>query len=159
VNLFNHHFMDLSGARIYLERYRNQPCLIVNIATESRFLPQLTRLQQLHTQFNRHGLIVLAVPSNDFDEEPRDEPAIEAFLRENYPYSYIVSQRYALSGPQAHPLFREILQEKGSAALPRGTFSKYLFDRRGELLEQWAPEVMPDDPMLIRSINQQLGGA
>lgn len=158
MNLFNHFFMDLSGARIYLERYRNQPFLIVNIATDSRFLPQLTRLQQLHTQFSRHGLVVMAIPSNDFGEEPRNEEEIDAFLRENYPTSFIITQRYALSGAEAHPLFREILQERGSTLLPQGTFYKYLFDRRGELVEHFPPETLPDDPMLIRSVNQQLGG-
>lgn len=158
MNLFNHHFMDLSGARIYLERYRNQPFLIVNIATESRFVPQLQRLQQLHTQFNHHGLVVIAIPCNDFDEEPRDDTEIDRFLRENYPSSFIVTQRYALTGPDAHPLFREMLQERGASTLPRGTFTKYLFNRRGDLAEQFPPETMPDDPSLVRSINQQLGG-
>ncbi len=158
MNLFNHLFMDLSGARIYLERYRNQPFLLVNIATESRFVPQLKRLQQLHTQFNRHGLVVVALPCNDFGEEPRDEAGIDEFLRENYPSSFIVTQRYATTGVEAHPLFREMLQEKGSANLPRATFNKYLFDRRGELAEHFPPETLPDDPTLIRAINQQLGG-
>jgi glutathione peroxidase len=158
VNLFNHHFIDLSGVRIYTERYRNQPFLIVNVATESRFVPQLRQLQQLHTQLGRHGLVIVAMPCTDFDEEPRDEAAIESFLRENYPYSYLVTQRYEVTGPGAHPLFKEMLQEKGAAILPRGSFHKYLFDRRGELAEHWKPEVLPDDPMFIRQINQQLGG-
>lgn len=158
MNLFNHHFMDLSGARIYLERYRNQPFLIVNFATESRFAPQLKRIQQLHTQLSRHGLVIIAIPTNDFDEEPRDEAGIDEFLRENYPSSFIVTQRYATSGPEAHPLFREMLQERGASVLPRGTFYKYLFNRRGDLVEHFAPEKMPDDPMVIRIINEQLGG-
>lgn len=158
MNLYDHHFMDLSGARIYTERYRNQPFLIVNIATESRFLPQVKQLQQLHSRFGRHGLVIMAIPGTDFGEETRDEAAIEAFLRENYPYSYIVTRRYALTGAQAHPLFREMLQEKGLPMLPRGSFYKYLFDRRGELLERWGPEVPPDDPGLVRTISQQLGG-
>lgn len=157
MNLFNHYFMDLSGARIYLEHYRNQPFLIVNIATESRFLPQLKRLQQLHTEFSRHGLVILAIPGNDFDEEPRDEAEIDQFLRQNYPTSFIITQRYAVTGPEAHPLFREVLQERGNAMLPQGSFSKYLFDRRGELAERFQPEILPDDPMLVRSINHQLG--
>ena len=158
MNLFNHHFMDLSGARIYLERYRNQPSLLINIATEGLFVTQLQGLQQLHTQFNRHGLVVIALPCNDFGEEPRDEAGIEEFLKENYPYSYIVTQRYATTGPEAHSLFREMLQERGASSLPRATFNKYLFDRRGELAEHFPPETLPDDPMLVRSINQQLGG-
>lgn len=157
MNLFNHHFIDLSGARIYLERYRNQPFLLVNVATGGRFAPQLERLQQIHTQFGLHGLVVLAVPSNDFGDEPRDAEGIEDFLRENYPFSYIVTRPCAVTGVEAHPLFREMLQEKGSAALPTGSFCKYLFDRRGELVEHWGSHVQPDEPGLVRSINQHLG--
>lgn len=157
MNLFNHHFMDLSGARIYLERYRNQPLLVVNIATESRFTPQLKRIQQLHVQFSYHGLVIIAIPTNDFDEEPRDEAEIEQFLQENYPSSFLVTQRYATTGPEAHSLFQTMLRERGSSVLARGTFNKYLFDRRGELAEHFTPEMLPDDPMLIRSINRQLG--
>lgn len=157
MNLYNHHFVGLDGVRIYLERYRNQPFLIVNVATEGRFAPQLTRLQQVYTQFRHHGLVVLAIPSNDFGEEPRDEDEIAAFLRENYPVSFLVTRRYATSGPEAHPLFRDMLQERGSGILPRATYHKYLFDRRGELVDNWQPHVMPDDPMLVRTINQNLG--
>jgi len=158
VNLFNHHFVDLSGARIYLERYRNQPFLIVNIATEARFTPQIKGLQQLHTQFRRHGLMVVAVPCNDFGEEPREEAEIDHFLRENYPATFIVTRRYATRGPEAHPLFRELLQEHGSSILPRGSFSKYLFDRRGTLVKRFHAETLPDDPGLTRHVNQRLGG-
>lgn len=157
LNIFNHHFIDLSGVRIYLERYRNQPILLVNIATEARFLPQITRLQRLHTRFERNGLVTIALPCNDFGEEPRDEPEIGEFLRENYPVSFIVTQRYAVTGREAHPLFRNMIQERGTEMLPTGTFYKYLFDRSGELAEHWAPEVMPDDPALIRAIEQHLG--
>lgn len=149
--------MNLTGAPVYLERYRNQPFLVVNLATEARFTPQISRLQQLHTQLSRHGLVVLGIPCNDWDEEPRNEAEIDEFLRENYPVSFIVTQRYAVTGPQAHPLFREMLQEHSNAMLPDGTFHKYLFDRRGELVEHWTPETLPDDPMLIRTINQYLG--
>src|SRR5699024_1283030 len=116
--------MDLSGARIYLEQYRHQPFLFVNIATESRFLPQLVRLQQLHTQFGQHGLVVVAIPCNDFGEEPRDEAEIDEFLRTSYPLSFIVTRRYAVTGPEAHPLFQELLQTRGAQILPRASFYK-----------------------------------
>ncbi len=157
MNLYNHHFMDLSGDRIYTERYRNQPFLIVNIATGGRFASQFRQLQQLHSRFGRHGLVILAIAATDFGDEPRNEAGIERFLRENYPYSYRVTRRTTITGADAHPLFREILQEKGHLMLPDASFYKYLFDRHGDLLERWRPEVPPDDPGLVRAINQQLG--
>ena len=156
VNLFNHHFIDLEGNRLYLDRYRNMPFFVVNIATESLFAPQLSRLQALYSLNEAAGLRILAIPCNDFDEEPRDEAEIAEFLRENYPVNFLVTQRYAVTGQEMHPLFREMVQEHSSAILPRGTFHKYLFDRRGEFVESWKPHVLPDDPGLINAIQKHL---
>jgi len=156
VNLFNHHFIDLEGNRLYLDRHRNLPFLVVNIATESLFTPQLARLQSLYALNQPAGLRILAMPCTDFDEEPRDEAEIAEFLRANYPVNFFVTQRYSVTGRDMHSLFREMVQEKSAAILPRGTFHKYLFDRRGELVEDWQPNILPDDPGLINSIQKHL---
>jgi len=156
LNLFNHHFIDVSNNRLYLDRYRNQPFLVVNIATDSPFVPQLARLQQVYSQHQQSGLEILAVPCTDFDEESRDEDGIAEFLRTEYPVNFLVTARCAVTGRGAHALFIEMLQEHGNAMLPRGTFHKYLFDRRGELVENWPPTVLPDDPALVHSIERYL---
>ncbi|QOC23989.1 glutathione peroxidase [Wenzhouxiangella sp. AB-CW3] len=156
MNLFNHHFLALDGNRIYLDRHRNMPFLIVNIATESRFTPQLSRLQSLYALNRDAGLRVLTIPCTDFDEEPRNEDEIAEFLRENYPHNFFVTQRYAVTGRDMHPLFRDMVQERSAAVLPRESFTKYLFDRRGDLVEHWSPTVLPDDPGLVNTIQQHL---
>lgn len=156
MNLFNHHFIDLDGNRLYLDHHRNLPFLVVNIATESRFAPQLGRLQSLYSLNQAAGLRILAIPCNDFDEEPRDENGISEFLRENFPVNFFVTQRYAVTGREMHPMFRELVQERSAAILPRGTFHKYLFDRRGEFVEDWQPHVLPDDPGLIHIVQKHL---
>lgn len=156
MNLFDHNFIDLDGNRLYLDRHRNLPFLVVNIATESRFTPQLARLQSLYSLNQSSGLRVLAIPCTDFGDEPREEAEIAEFLRENYPFNYFVTQRYALTGRDMHPLFRELLQEKSASILPRGTFHKYLFDRRGQLVQDFQPHILPDDPGLNTAIQKHL---
>lgn len=156
MNLFNHHFIDLEGRRLYLERYRNQPILVVNIATESRFTPQIPRLQRLYGLHRDAGLVVLGIPCTDFDEEPRSNEEIAEFLREEYPTNFLVTARSRVTGAEALPLFRELVQEHGAGILPRSSFCKYLFDRKGELAEHWPPEVLPDDPGLVHSVQQFL---
>jgi glutathione peroxidase len=156
VNLFDHHFIDLEGNRLYLDRHRNQPFLIVNIATESLYTPQLARLQSLYALNQASGLRVLAIPCTDFGDEPRDEAGIAEFLRENYPLNFFVTQRYAVTGREMHPLFRELVQEHSASILPRQTFHKFLFDRRGQLAENWPPTVLPDDPGLVNAVQKHL---
>lgn len=159
LNLFNHHFIDLEGNRLYLDRHRNHPFLVVNIATESRFTPQITQLQRIYTLNQRAGLRILALPCTSFDdEEPRNDSEIAEFLRTEYPVNFLVTARTSVIGIDAHPLFKEILQEFGNHMLPRGNFHKYLFDRKGQLAESWKPHVQPEDPMFLSIINQHLIG-
>lgn len=156
MNLFNHHFVDLEGLRLYLDRYRNQPFLVVNIATESRFTPQLNALQRIYGLHREAGLVVLGIPCTDFEDEPRSDEEIAEFLRTEYVTNFPVTASARATGPDALPLFRDMLQEHGLQMLPRQSFCKYLFDRKGELVENWPAEVLPDDPALVNSINRHL---
>lgn len=156
MNLFNHHFTALDGHRLYLDRYRNVPFLVVNFATENRFIPQMRALQQIYSLNRDAGLHVLAIPCTDFGDEPRNEEEIDEFLRENYPVSFLVTARYSVASRDMHPLFRELLLEHSASILPRSPFYKYLFDRKGDLVKHWPPEMLPDDPGLNTIIQRQL---
>ena len=70
-------FNGLDGANIKLADYAGKPILIVNTASQCGYTPQFTGLQQLWAQFHERGLMIVAVPSNDFGgQEPGDASAI-----------------------------------------------------------------------------------
>jgi glutathione peroxidase len=157
VNIYNYNFASLTGGPMPLERFRNQPILIVNTASECGFTPHYAKLQQIHNDYQQSGLVVVGIPCNDFGEqEPGTEEEIAEFVREKYKVSFPMTAKYSVMGFDAHPMFKDLAQEYGGDILPRWNFHKYLFNRKGGLIEHWSAETPPDDPAVIHQITRNL---
>ncbi|MGC1642455.1 MAG: hypothetical protein WA781_17725 [Pseudolabrys sp.] len=59
-------FKGLDGDEILLSSYAGHPLLVVNTASLCGYTPQYAGLQTLWTRYRDRGLVILAVPSNDF---------------------------------------------------------------------------------------------
>jgi len=157
MNVFEYNFLSLTGASINFHNYQGQPMLIVNTASYCSYTPQYRKLQNLWRDYKEGGLMVIAMPSNDFGEqEPAEEDIIDQFLRTNYGVDFPVTAKQVVSGRDAHPLFIKILEEHGIDAMPKWNFQKYLFDRTGDLLDFWPSAVEPDDPVITHHIERHL---
>lgn len=157
MNLFEHSFIAVDGSRLALDRVRNQPLLLVNTACLCKHVHQFAKLQRLYSDFKGGGLQVVAIPSNSFGElETWDEPDIARFLAEEYRITFPVTAKYPVTGRDILPLFRELVELYGTGILPRWTFHKYLFDRKGTLAGHWPTDVEPDDPALIHQLTRYL---
>ena len=72
----------LSGKKLDSSTLTGKVVLIVNVASQCGFTPQYNGLQQLHEKFAPEGLVVLAVPCNQFGgQEPGDPKTIRKFVR------------------------------------------------------------------------------
>src|SRR5262245_56863022 len=66
-------FNGLEAGDIKLAEHAGKPILVVNTASLCGFTPQYAGLQQLWTRYHERGLLIVAVPSNDFGgQEPGD---------------------------------------------------------------------------------------
>src|SRR5262249_33720709 len=63
-------FNGLDGGEIRLASYDGPPLLVVNTASQCGYTPQYAGLQTLWSRYQGRGLVVLAVPSNDFGGSP-----------------------------------------------------------------------------------------
>ncbi len=64
-------FAGLDGGDIRLSAYAGKPILVVNTAPQCGYTPQYAGLQELWTRYCDRGLMIIAVPSNDFGgQEP-----------------------------------------------------------------------------------------
>lgn len=157
MNLFEYTFAALEGGSLSLDRFRNQPILIVNTASECGYTPQYIGLQRMYMDYRQSGLVVIGIPCNDFgQQEPGDEEEIARFVKENYDVTFPMTAKYSVIGRQSHPLFRDMVEKWGSDILPRWNFHKYLFDRRGELVEHWPSATTPEDPALLHQVGRTL---
>ncbi len=149
------HFDTISGSNLPLGRFRGQPILLINTATESQFSPQLRKLQRLWENYRHCGLVIIGLPCNDFGErEPRDNAEIDALCRNRFGVRFHMTAKQSLNGNSINPLFQALRETYGREAMPRWNFYKYLFDVRGRLVERWASRMEPDDPHVVHQIER-----
>ena len=150
-------FKSIDGEPLPLNRFKGQPVLIVNTASECGYTAQYSGLQSLWCGYQHRGLVVLAVPSNDFGgQEPGEEPEIKQFCEVNYQVDFPMTCKVAVLGGNAHPLYRWIEAEFGEAAAPRWNFHKYLIGPDGSLAGMWPSEVEPQSDPIIGAIEALL---
>ena len=157
MRIHEYSFRSLTGASMPLERWKGQPLLLVNTASECGYTPQYTKLQSLWNEYRPAGLVVLGVPCDEFGgQEPGDDAQISEFCTQNYGVTFPMTQKQRIIGRGAHPLFVAMREEFTSDILPRWTFCKYLFGRDGGLLDHWPSAVEPDEPGFRHEIERNL---
>lgn len=139
---------SLQGENVDLSRYTNQVLLIVNVASECGFTPQYAGLEALHRSYQDRGFSVLAFPCNQFGrQEPGSPEQIAAFCSANYGISFPLFEKIEVNGPQAHPLYGWLKNEKagvlGSQAI-KWNFTKFLLGRDGRVIKRYGPATKPE---------------
>ena len=147
----------LNGGTLDLSDYAGRPVLVVNTASLCGFTPQYAGLQRLYEEFGDRGLVVLAVPSNDFGrQEPGDAASIGAVCDARFRISFPVAAKAVVSGREAIPLFRWLGDSAGALGRPRWNFYKYLIGRDGTLAAWFGSITRPDAPKLRRAVERSL---
>jgi glutathione peroxidase len=107
--------------------------LIVNTASLCGYTPQYGGLQQLWTEFNGRGLMIVGVPSNDFGgQEPGGASEITA-ITQNHHVAFPIAAKAVVRGPNAHPFYKWAAEARPKD-VPRWNFHKYLIGRDGSLV-------------------------
>jgi glutathione peroxidase len=151
-------FRSLSGATMPLERWKGQPLLLVNTASECGYTPQYRKLQALWDEYRPSGLIVIGLPCNDFGaQEPGDEAAIQQFCQTEFKVTFPMTEKVSIIGNRPHPLFVAMREEFTADVLPRWNFFKYLFGRDGEFVAHWPSQIEPDEPGFRHDVERNLG--
>lgn len=149
-------FTKAGGGRYSLSDYRGRPVLIVNTATNCGFAGQFATLEQLWQRYRGRGLMLIAVPSNDFGgQEPLEGAAIAEAARQTHGATYAFAEKAVVKGPEAHPFYRWAAAQRPGET-PRWNFHKYLVGRSGELLGGYSSLTDPIGPQLVRAIGQEL---
>ena len=79
---YDFEFTGIDGKPMKLSDWRGKVLLIVNTASFCGYTKQYAGLQELWTRYEKAGLVVIGVPSNDFGEqEPKSEGEIKTFCQ------------------------------------------------------------------------------
>ena len=153
-------FTAIEGEPLPLGNYAGRPLLVVNTASMCGFTYQYAALQRLWASYRDRGLVVLGVPSNDFGgQEPGSAAEIKSFCEANFDVDFPLTEKVAVRGEVAHPLFAWLRHELGPSAVPRWNFHKYLIGPDGRALATWPSGVEPDAPVVRAAVEEALAGA
>jgi len=154
--VLNHTFKRLQDeAPQNLCQYAGKVVLVVNTASYCGFTKQYEGLEKLYAKYASRGFVVLGFPSNDFGkQEPGTSKEIADFCYNTYGVKFPMFAKSSVSGSEANPLHASLAKSTGQA--PKWNFTKYLIDRKGNVLEHFPSKVTPEDPKLVARIEQAL---
>ncbi|MDC0172560.1 glutathione peroxidase [Gammaproteobacteria bacterium] len=136
-----------NGQEQSLADYKGKVVLIVNTASQCGFTPQYEGLETLHNNYSERGLVVVAMPCNQFGaQEPGNNDSIQEFCQLNYGLSFPVMGKIDVNGAAQHPLYRYLTkQAKGLITDSiKWNFTKFLVNREGQVIKRFASVTKPD---------------
>ncbi|MDF1726153.1 MAG: glutathione peroxidase [Sulfitobacter sp.] len=143
-------FANIDGGTLDMADWAGQPVLVVNTASQCGFTPQLRGLQELYDTYRGRGLVVLAVPSDDFNQELEDAEAVKEFCEITYGLTLPMADITPVLGADAHPFYRAVKAESGFA--PSWNFNKVLIGPDGAVVGHWGSSTRPMSRPILRAI-------
>jgi glutathione peroxidase len=132
--------------------YAGKVLLVVNTASKCGYTPQYEGLEALNAKYADRGFAVLGFPSNDFrQQEPGTESEIRDFCTLTYGVKFPMFEKVHVKQESAHPFYAGLAAASGGR-YPSWNFYKYLIDRNGKVVADFASKVAPDDRDLVTRI-------
>jgi len=147
-------FTAITGEDLPLAAWRGRPVLVVNTASRCGFTGQYQDMQALHDRYAARGLVVLAVPSDDFRQELASDAAVEQFCRIELGVEVPLTRITPVTGPGAHPFYRWLAEVHGH--VPGWNFNKALIGPDGRLIGFWGARTRPTSRQITRAIEAAL---
>jgi glutathione peroxidase len=171
----------IDGSQTNIGEVGAKVALVVNVASQCGFTPQYAGLEALYERYRDRGFVVLGFPANEFGaQEPGTNDEIAQFCETQFGVQFPLFEKIVVKGPGQHPLYKALteaqpkaqakpdttLRERleGRGRIPKDepeaeilwNFEKFVVDRNGRVVARFAPDITPDDPMLIAVIETEL---
>ncbi|MYL22358.1 glutathione peroxidase [Vreelandella massiliensis] len=158
MSIYEHDCYTHEGQPFNLRALQGQVLLVVNVASQCGFTPQLKELETLYQRYRERGLTVLGFPCNQFGRQtPEDAEAFCTFAKREYSVEFPLMEKVKVNGPDAHPLFVQLKKEApgvmGTKAI-KWNFTKFLVGRDGHAVARFGPKA--HGPALERELERAL---
>ena len=153
----DYRFTAIEGGDLPMSSFKGKAVLVVNTASQCGYTLQYKDLESLWKRYRDRGLVVLAVPSNDFGgQEPGTEKEIKQFCEVTFGIDFPMTSKEKVIGAGAHPFYAWAEKELGAEAVPKWNFHKYLVGTDGRLIRAFPTKTSPGNPELIKAVEAAL---
>lgn len=147
-------FANIDGGMLNLSQWAGQPILIVNTASQCGFTGQYEGLQRLYDTYKDRGLVVLAVPSDDFNQELDSSAEVKEYCEVTFGLNLPMTDITPVKGRNAHAFYKAIKAETGF--VPKWNFNKVLIGPGGAVMGTWRASTKPQSRAILRAIEPLL---
>ena len=147
---------DISGNYLNLNEYKNKVVLLVNTASYCGFTKQYDDLQYIWDKYKKKDFVVLAVPSNSFNQEKKTNGEVKEFCEFNFNITFPITEISDVKGDNAHQIYKWAIKNYGKKANPKWNFYKILINKEGKIEDTFASMTKPMSKKLIKSIEDIL---
>ncbi|HXJ94322.1 MAG TPA: glutathione peroxidase [Terriglobia bacterium] len=150
---------SIDGDPTPLSTYNGKVALLVNVASRCGFTPQYTALEGLYEKYKDQGFVILGFPANNFGgQEPGTNAEIKTFCSTKYNVTFPIFSKVSVKGDDATPLY-QFLTTTANPSLAgdvKWNFTKFLVDRKGNVVARFESPVKPDSPEVVGAIEKLL---
>ena len=153
-SIYSLSFTDTDGSTVNMNSFQNKKILLVNIATNSPRVGQLTGLQQLKQQYG-DSLVIIAFPSNSFGNETRSDAEIKQYCQQNYNVNFFIASKNSVFGLYIQPVYNWLKHTEENGVMDveiMSDFQKILINKDGNIIGVFAPGVSPTDTSIVNAI-------
>ncbi len=152
---------SIDGKELDLSKFKGKVVLVVNVASKCGYTPQYEGLQALFEKYEKDGLVVLGVPSNDFGkQEPGTDAEIVEFCKTNYKVTFPMTSKVVVKGKEKAELYSALTaatpDKDGKITEVGWNFEKFLIGRDGKVVARFKSAVAPNAEELNKAIKTQL---
>ena len=129
---------------------------MVNTASYCGFTKQYNDMQNIWEKYQDKGLLVLAIPSNSFNQEKKTEKEVKEFCEVNFNITFPITSIYDVKGDGAHDIFKWAKENHGKSAIPKWNFHKILINNEGKIEDTFSSFTNPTSNKIISKIETLL---
>ncbi|ORM74033.1 glutathione peroxidase [Pantoea wallisii] len=179
MSIYETELVTLDGDKTTLAAWQGKVLLVVNVASKCGLTPQYEQLEALQKAWQAKDFSVIGFPCNQFlEQEPGSNEEIKTFCSTTYGVTFPLFDKTEVNGEQRHPLYRQLVAAQPEAERPAGSgflermeskgrapkapgdilwnFEKFLIDKQGNVIARFSPDMTPDDPIILKRIEQAL---
>jgi len=178
-DIFDISLKTIDGETTTLGAYKGSVLLVVNVASQCGLTKQYESLENIYQAWHDRGFEVLGFPCNEFGaQEPGTEEEIKTFCTTNFGVKFPMFSKINVNGENRHPLYSAMISARPAVVKPEDSafyerlaskgrqplkpddilwnFEKFLIGRDGTVVQRFAPDMTPEDPILMETIKAAL---
>ena len=154
---YDFNFKDLDGSSINLSKYKDKVIVVINVASQCGFTSQYEDIQNVWEKYQKKGLVMIGVPSNDFGkQEPGTNKDIKNFCEAKFGITFLMTEKITVKGENIHPFYLWAKKNHGNSAVPKWNFHKIIVGKNGKIIDTFASITNPSSKKFISALEKAL---